>query len=194
MSIANEWKLTAFCIAAIAALPRTSFPDNNFASCLLQRRVATGSMCHDHDRFILPKLRLASCCKLQVGYTTPTANCLSSNGSDTQHPLQTASHPMALQLLSCMLDTQRPLQTASRPMALQLLSCMFIVQKYIYMQGVCGTKTDLCVKKKKKASGEFMSWMFLGRLFGHLKADSQQRAVLKAGPPPPWGYFSHLWS
>ena len=28
-------KLTAFCIAAIATLPRTSFPDNNFASCLL---------------------------------------------------------------------------------------------------------------------------------------------------------------
>ena len=32
MSIANE---TAFCKAAIATLPRTSFPDNNFASCLL---------------------------------------------------------------------------------------------------------------------------------------------------------------
>ena len=30
-------KLTAFCIAAIATLPRTSFPDNNFASCLLQK-------------------------------------------------------------------------------------------------------------------------------------------------------------
>ena len=28
-------KLTAICTAAIATLPRTSFPDDNFASCLL---------------------------------------------------------------------------------------------------------------------------------------------------------------
>ena len=29
-------KLTVICTAEIATLPRTSFPDNNFASCLLK--------------------------------------------------------------------------------------------------------------------------------------------------------------
>ena len=52
MSIANGVKLTAFCIAAIATLPRTSFPDNNFASCLLKETAIflVPLMVQDFDR------------------------------------------------------------------------------------------------------------------------------------------------
>ena len=39
----EQVKLTVICTAAIATLPRTSFPDNNFASCLLNL-IMTGGM------------------------------------------------------------------------------------------------------------------------------------------------------
>ena len=65
-------KLTTFCIAPITTLPRTSFPDNNFASCLLCKSEGCSWRCFlhgtrrksvPHQRRTIWKRRISECRK-----------------------------------------------------------------------------------------------------------------------------------